>query len=52
MYICADCLHTFERAERKIDRNTYEESYHCPICGSDNIEFATNRKENEDDTDD
>ena len=48
MYICADCLSTFKRADRKIDRHTYEESYHCPVCGSDNIEFTENRKESED----
>lgn len=46
MFICADCLSTFKRADRKIDRTTYEETYHCPVCGSDNIEFV--RKEDED----
>ena len=44
MYICADCLTTFKRAERHIDRKTYEESYHCPVCGSDNIEIADSEK--------
>lgn len=47
MFICADCLSTFKRADRKIDKVTYEETYHCPICGSDNIEYV--RKEDADD---
>ena len=40
MFICAECLHAFERADRHIDRETYEEIYCCPVCGSDNIEFV------------
>ena len=52
MYICVECLSTFKRAERKIDRETYEESYHCPVCGSDNIELVENRKEDADAKDD
>lgn len=50
MFICSDCLHVFERAERRIDRTTYEEMYCCPICGSDNIEFV--RKDDADDKSD
>lgn len=52
MYICAQCLCSFMRPKRIIDRKAYMETYHCPICGSDNIEFDTNRKEDEHDTDD
>lgn len=52
MYICTRCLCSFMRPQRIIDRKTYEETYHCPICGSDSIEFDTNRKEDEHDTDD
>ena len=48
MYFCCECLSTFNRADRHINKETYEESYHCPVCGSDNIEFVENRKENED----
>lgn len=39
MYICAECFNTFKRAERKVNRETYEEEYRCPMCGSDNIEY-------------
>jgi len=48
-YICADCLSTFKRPERRIIEvsGSYEEVYYCPVCGSENFDCVDeHRKEN------